>query len=48
MDTGNSFVDNLETIFKSFIVAPIDAVLFFDVAFWASAPECPTSVLRGL
>ena len=27
-------LDSLETFFKQWIVAPIDAVLFFDVAFW--------------
>jgi len=32
-------LDSLEAFFKQWIVAPIDAVLFFDVAFWDNGSE---------
>ncbi len=32
-------LDSLESFFKDWIVAPIDAVLFFDVVFWDNGGE---------
>jgi AGCS family alanine or glycine:cation symporter len=34
MNASDGFLGWLEAVFKGWIVAPIDAVVFFDVAFW--------------
>ena len=36
---ASGFLAWLEASFKSWIVAPLDAVLFFDAVFWDAGPE---------
>ncbi len=39
MDSSDGFLGALETLFKTVLVAPINAVLFFDVAFWDNGTD---------
>ena len=39
METSGGFVAALDAAFTSYIVAPISAVLFFDLAFWDNGQE---------
>ena len=34
MDQGGGFLSQLEALFQRFVVAPIESVIFFDLAFW--------------
>ena len=39
MDSSDGFLGALETLFKTVLVAPINAVLFCDVAFWDNGTD---------
>ncbi len=41
MDSNTGFVGWLEWLFTERVVAPLEAVIFFDVAFWDNAPGDP-------
>jgi AGCS family alanine or glycine:cation symporter len=44
MEAGG-FLAALEALFKSAVVGPLGAVIFFDVAFWSDAADVPLVVL---
>ncbi|MBW1687251.1 MAG: sodium:alanine symporter family protein, partial [Deltaproteobacteria bacterium] len=45
MDQTDGFVGQLDAIFSSWIVAPLEAVIFFDVVFWDPGVKIPLVVL---
>jgi AGCS family alanine or glycine:cation symporter len=45
VDQADGFVSRLEAIFASGVVAPLEAVIFFDVAFWDERVKVPLVVL---
>ena len=45
MDQTDGFVSQLDAIFRSSVVAPLEAVIFFDVAFWDPGVTIPLVVL---
>ena len=45
MNGGEGFLNSLDAAFASFVVDPIAAVLFFDLAFWDDAISLPIVVV---
>ncbi len=45
MDEPSGFLVELEALFSRFVVAPIEAVIFFDLAFWDDAVKLPLVVV---
>jgi AGCS family alanine or glycine:cation symporter len=45
LDASGGFLIRLEILFQTFVVAPVEAVIFFDVAFWSQTVDLPLVVL---
>ena len=45
MDRIQFALQALDRLFAEYVVAPIGAVLFFDLAFWSSTVELPLVVV---
>jgi len=45
LDSADGFISQLESVFTNWIVAPLEAVIFFDVAFWNPDVQIPLVVL---
>jgi len=45
LNSTDGFVSRLEQLFSTWVVAPLDSVIFFDVAFWDPEMKIPLVVL---